>query len=243
MIVYPAIDLKEGRVVRLHQGDIAKQTVYSDDPISTAKRWIDEGASWLHVINLDGAFSLKAAGKNERIAAQIAKLGVSVQFGGGLRSRADVQRAFAVGIKRIVLGTVAVQNPDEAGAIISDLGADAVAVALEVKDGKIATHGWVETSDITAAELGEKMYALGARHALYTDIARDGALTGVNVAAMVELAQQTQLQIIASGGVAGLADVKALRRSGQIAGVILGRALYAGTLNLRDALAAAAENV
>ncbi|MBX3081831.1 MAG: 1-(5-phosphoribosyl)-5-[(5-phosphoribosylamino)methylideneamino]imidazole-4-carboxamide isomerase [Anaerolineae bacterium] len=238
MLLYPALDLKSGQVVRLQQGDLKQMTVYSTDPVATGRQWIEAGAQWLHVVNLDGAFALDNA--NEQIVQQLAALGVPIQFGGGLRSREDVARAFDLGVSRIVIGTLAVDQPDIIGALVSEYGADAVSVALDAKNGKVTTRGWQTVSDVTSVELGQRLYALGLRHALYTDVIRDGELTGVNVAATVELAQQTQLNVIASGGVSGIEDIIALKATGQIAGAILGKSLYAGRLDLREALKIAA---
>lgn len=238
MLLYPALDLKSSQVVRLQQGDLKQMTVYSTDPVATGRQWIEAGAQWLHVVNLDGAFALDNS--NEQIVKQLATLGVPIQFGGGMRSREDVARAFDLGVRRIVIGTLAVDQPDIIGTLISDYGADAVSVALDAKNGKVTTRGWQTVSDVTSVELGQRLYALGLRHALYTDVIRDGELTGVNVAATVELAQQTQLNVIASGGVSGIEDIIALKATGQIAGAILGKSLYAGRLDLREALKIAA---
>jgi phosphoribosylformimino-5-aminoimidazole carboxamide ribotide isomerase len=237
MIIYPALDLNGGRVVRLQQGDLERRTVYSDDPVATAQGWIAAGAAWLHIVNLDGAFSLQTA--NEQIVAQIAQQSAKVQFGGGLRTIDDVQRAFDLGVARVVLGTLAAEQPEVVGTLVAQHGADAVAVALDAKEGKVTTRGWQTLTDATPIALGRTLFGLGVRHCLYTDVIRDGELTGVNVSATLELAQQTGLQVIASGGLSGLEDVIALKATGQIAGAVLGKALYSGRLDLREALAAA----
>jgi phosphoribosylformimino-5-aminoimidazole carboxamide ribotide isomerase len=237
MIIYPAVDLRGGRVVRLREGDPERQTVFSDNPVEMAQRWIGEGASWLHVVNLDGAFA--AANDNESILRQIAALGIPVQFGGGLRSLADIERALAAGASRVVLGTAAVSNPDLVTEAIRQHGSDAICVGLDARDGKVTTHGWTAVSDVTPTELGRAMAARGVIHALYTDVSRDGGLSGGNIAGTITLAQDTKLSVIASGGVSSLDDIRALAHSGVVAGAIIGMALYAGRLTLADALQAA----
>jgi len=186
------------------------------------------------MVNLDGAFA--EVNDNERIVEQVARFGVPIQFGGGLRSVADVQRAFDRGVRRVVLGTLALQQPDIVPEMIARWGADSIAVALDARDGIVTVRGWQESTGVTAVDFGRRMAALGVRHALYTDVSRDGALTGVNVAATVELAMETGLQVIASGGVQDISDVVNLQVTGQIAGVILGTALYTGRIDLAAAL-------
>lgn len=235
MIIYPALDLRHGKVVRLRLGDPSQQTVYGE-PVEVAERWIRAGAEWLHVVNLDGAFTEPSASANEAIVEQLATTGLPIQFGGGLRSFEDVQRAFDLGVSRAVLGTLAAEQPDVVAACIARWGADAVAVALDARDGQVMTRGWQQESGTTAADLGKRLAALGARHALYTDVSRDGALTGVNVTATVQLAKDTGLQVIASGGVSTLGDIVALKESGAVAGAVLGTALYEGLLDLAEAI-------
>lgn len=235
MIIYPAIDLRGGRVVRLKEGDPNRQTVFSDDPVATAQRWIDEGAAWLHMVNLDGAFADQNA--NGLILEQVARLGVPVQFGGGLRRIEDMQRAIDQGASRLVLGTVAVQQPDVVMEAVGRWGAARICVGLDARDGKVTTHGWQTVADVTPAELGKAMAAQGVRHALYTDVSRDGALTGVNVESTADVARQTGLQVIASGGVGSLDDIRQLVGTGVVAGAIIGMALYEGRVQLREAIA------
>ncbi|NDJ74762.1 MAG: 1-(5-phosphoribosyl)-5-[(5-phosphoribosylamino)methylideneamino]imidazole-4-carboxamide isomerase [Chloroflexi bacterium] len=239
MIVYPAIDLRHGRVVRLLYGDPARETVHSDDPIATAERWQAAGAQWLHVINLDGALGESTLALDSLRA--ITAVGLPVQFGGGLRSLDDAARARDAGATRVILGTLAVRQPELAGAAVERFGAEGVAVALDAKGEQVATHGWQELSPWTPAELGQRFAEDGVQHALYTDITRDGDLSGVNVAATAELARATGLRVIASGGVASLDDIRAVRQAGNIAGVIIGKALYAGVIALEAALQAAQE--
>lgn len=237
MIIYPALDLRGGKVVRLRQGDPSQQTIYADNPLTVADRWIAAGAEWLHVVNLDGA--LAAAGDaslNESIVADLVATGIPVQFGGGLRSFDDIQRAFDLGVSRVVLGTAAIEQPALVDLAIGLRDADAVAVALDARGGQIMIRGWQEDSGVSAVEYGKKMAARGVRHALYTDVSRDGELSGVNVEATVTLARETGLSVIASGGVMALGDVVALRESGAVAGVVLGTALYEGLIDLAEAI-------
>ena len=237
MIVYPAIDIRRGRVVRLVHGDPARETVHGDDPIVVAARWLDAGAPWLHVINLDGALG-EAAQALDALRA-IAALGAPVQFGGGLRSLDDAARALEAGAARVILGTLAVRAPEQAGEAVRRLGTDAVAVALDARGERVATHGWQQLSAWTPTDLGRRFAALGVRHALFTDVSRDGDLSGVAVEATAALARDTGLAVIASGGVASLDDLRALRAAGDIAGVVIGQALYSGVFTLPEALDAA----
>ncbi len=239
MIVYPAIDLRRGRVVRLKHGDPAQETVHGDDPVAVAERWRAAGATWLHVINLDGALG-EATLALDALRA-IAAVGLPVQFGGGLRSLDDAALALEAGAARVILGTLAVQQPDMAGEAVRRFGAEAVAVALDARGERVATHGWQQISAWTPAELGARFAQLGVIHALYTDVSRDGDLSGVNVEATVALARATGLAVIASGGVASLDDIRRLRETGAVAGVVIGQALYTGAFALEEALRAAGE--
>jgi phosphoribosylformimino-5-aminoimidazole carboxamide ribotide isomerase len=234
MIIYPALDLRGGQVVRLQQGDPNRQTTYSSNPAEIGAKWVGMGARWLHIVNLDG--TLGAANENETHVRALCKLGVPVQFGGGLRSAEDLARAFDLGVARVVLGTIAVQQPDQVAAWVTQYGAEKISVALDARDGFVATHGWQQVSAVTPADLGKRFAGMGVRHALYTDVSRDGELVGVNVAGTAELARATGLQVIASGGVGSLADVIALRETGAVAGVILGKAMYEGRIDVAAAL-------
>ena len=238
MIIFPAIDIKDGQVVRLRQGDPAQKTVYGSDPVEVGKRWQDSGASWLHMINLDGA--LDSGATVWSIIAAVAGLGLSVQFGGGLRTAESVALALQSGVKRAILGTAAVENPELVKTLLAQHGAESLVVALDARAGKVATHGWKIESEWTASDLGKSMAEMGVRHALYTDIQRDGELEGVNVEATRQLAHATGLDVIASGGVRSIEDVIALKEGGDIAGVILGKALYEGMIDLGEALQIAA---
>jgi phosphoribosylformimino-5-aminoimidazole carboxamide ribotide isomerase len=237
VIIYPAIDLRGGKVVRLREGDPNRQTIFSDDPLATAREWIAEGAQWIHMVNLDGAFA--QANNNGAILEGAASLDVKVQFAGGLRSLDDIARALERGASRVVLGTIAVQQPEIVSEAILRWGADAISVALDARDGKVTTHGWQQATSMTPAEFGLQMRARGVRHALYTDVNRDGGLGGSNVAGTIALGRETGLQVIASGGVSTVDEIRQLAASGAVAGAVIGMALYERRLALRDALAAA----
>jgi phosphoribosylformimino-5-aminoimidazole carboxamide ribotide isomerase len=234
MQIYPAIDLRGGKVVRLKEGDPQRQTVFSEDPLAIARQWIRGGARWIHVVNLDGAFH--NANDNGLILDNIAHMNVKVQFGGGLRSVYAISRAFEQGAARVVLGTIAVQQPGIVVEAVKRWGADAICVALDAKDGKITTHGWQQATELSPIDLGKRMASEGVRHALYTDVSRDGGLSGVNVEATAALGRETGLQVIASGGVSTLEDIQRLRAAGSVAGVVIGMALYEGKFTLQEAL-------
>lgn len=239
MIVIPAIDLKDGKCVRLFQGDLERATVYGDDPVAMAERWQREGAEWLHVVDLDGAIR-GAPAHLEMLAAIAAKLSIPIEFGGGIRSREGARAAFAAGAARVILGTVALESPGLLEEIAHEFPGR-VYVALDARDGRVATRGWTETSSVTAEEAARRCERSGAAGILFTDIARDGTGRGVNVTATAALAEAVRLPVIASGGVASLDDVRALRavqEKGVIA-VIVGKALYTGAVRLGEAIAAA----
>jgi len=241
--IYPAIDLRYGRVVRLEYGDPERQTVFSDDPIVVARSWIEQGAEWLHVVNLDGAFE-EAGRENWDLLPQLAKLGTKVQFGGGLRAMEDVERALDAGASRVILGTAAVKKPALVEETIRRYGPERVAVGLDARDGQIKIRGWRSDAALSVLDLARQMAALGLQTAIHTDIGRDGVLTGVNAAASADLARVSGLEVIASGGVASLEDIrgaKALARDG-VSGVITGRALYDGRIDLAQAIAVARED-
>ncbi|GAB4448622.1 MAG: 1-(5-phosphoribosyl)-5-[(5-phosphoribosylamino) methylideneamino]imidazole-4-carboxamide isomerase [Anaerolineales bacterium] len=234
MIVYPAIDLRGGRVVRLQQGDPARMTWYSDDPAGTARRWLEAGAEWLHVVNLEGAFGERDALNRQALEA-ILKCGARVQFGGGMRSLKAVARALDLGVSRVVLGTAAVENPDMVAQALTRFGAEKIAVGIDARDGRVRTRGWQTDGGVRPLDLALHLRALSLRTVIFTDIRRDGLGSGLNLAATREIADAGGLEVIASGGVHTLADVRAVKEAG-LAGVIIGRALYEGALDLREAL-------
>lgn len=234
MIIYPALDLRGGKVVRLRQGDPTQQKTYGDDPLPIAQKWIAGGAKWLHVVNLDGAFH--QANDNEQILAQLIQLEIPIQFGGGIRSLDDAARALELGVKRVILGTAAIQQPQLAAQAVETFGVEAVSVALDSKNGEVVTHGWQQGAGISAIEAGKRFAAMGVHHALFTDVSRDGEMRGANLEATISLARETGLQVIASGGVSSLAEITQLRQSGVVAGAILGTALYEGLMDLAEAI-------
>lgn len=237
MIVIPAIDLSEGQVVRLKRGDMAQRTVYSDDPAAMARKWADAGAEIIHVVDLDGAMAGEP--RNLDSLAAIAQVGVALEFGGGLRSLEHVGAAKQAGAKWIVLGTAALSDRELLAAALEMLGDDLI-VSIDARDGKVATHGWLETSSVDAADLAAEMGKLGVRRLLCTDIATDGMLTGPNLDGLRKIARATTAEVIASGGVSERADIVALRELEPlgIIAVIAGRALYEGRLDLAEAIAA-----
>ncbi|MBK6328704.1 MAG: 1-(5-phosphoribosyl)-5-[(5-phosphoribosylamino)methylideneamino]imidazole-4-carboxamide isomerase [Chloroflexi bacterium] len=234
--IYPAIDLRNGRVVRLQYGDPNKQTVFSDDPAAMGRQWLAAGAEWLHVVNLDGAFD-EAGAANWAALPQLTQLGAQVQFGGGIRALADVARALDAGAARVILGTTAVENPALVAEAIAQFGAERIVVGIDARDGRVKTRGWLHDTAVTPAQLGQQMKESGVQTIIYTDISRDGVLTGVNAAATAQLAQATGLRVIASGGVAALDDItRCAALAGQgVVGVITGRAIYDGRLDLHTA--------
>ena len=237
MIIYPAIDLKEGECVRLLRGDMAQATVFNDDPAAQARAFEADGFPWLHVVDLDGAFAGKPmnALAVERILAGVA---MKVQLGGGIRDMKTVCGWLDKGVARIVIGTAAVRDPDfvrEAARLYPQR----IAVGIDARDGRVAIDGWAKTSDISALELGRRFEESGVAAIVYTDISRDGAMQGLNIEATVALADAVSIPVIASGGLASIDDVKRLLRPdcARLAGAITGRALYDGRLDAREALA------
>jgi phosphoribosylformimino-5-aminoimidazole carboxamide ribotide isomerase len=235
--LYPAIDIRKGRVVRLNQGEAGRQTVYSDDPVAVALRFVAQGASWIHVVDLDRAFDV---GENRRmIRAVIAAVGgtVRVQLGGGLRSLALLREALDLGIVRAVVGTSAALDPAFVPEAVALAGPERLAVGVDARDGVVAVRGWTETSTVRADALVRRVAAEGIETVIYTDVARDGMLLGPDLEG-ARLLAQPRLDVIASGGISSLDDVRAVRDAG-MAGAIIGRALYEGRFDLPDALEAA----
>lgn len=227
-IVFPAIDLRHGQVVRLQEGDPARQTNYDPNPVQAAWRWLSLGAKYLHVVNLDGAFGEDSDANRQALIAvtkTAQEFSARVQFGGGLRSMDAVDEALSLGVSRVVLGTVAVEHPELVQAASARWGTERIAAGLDARDGMVRVRGWQEDSGVPVLELAQKLAGLGLRWLIYTDIARDGLQTGLNIPATAELAQQTGLSVIASGGVGGWADIESACQAG-LPGVIVGRALY-----------------
>lgn len=240
MIVFPAIDLKAGQVVRLAEGDMDRATIYGDDPAAQALIFAEAGAGHLHVVDLDGSFAGSAQNR-EAVEAIVAAFPGYVQLGGGIRTRADVEGWFDAGVARIVMGSAALKDPE----FVKDMAREfegGIVVAVDAKDGMVATEGWAEVSDVPVADLARRFEDAGVAALLFTDIGRDGLLKGVNIEATVDLARQVDIPVIASGGVKGLDDIHilTLHANDGIEGVITGRALFEGRLDLAAAIAMAA---
>lgn len=233
MRIYPAIDLKDGKCVRLLKGDFDKKTVYSEDPVSTAQKWQSSGADWLHIVDLDGARS--GAALNRPVIKNICRnIHMNVQTGGGVRTMKDIDELIDCGAARVILGTAAVRNFGLVTEAVKKYG-DKIAVGIDAKDGYAATDGWEEVSRLRAVDFAKKAEAAGVKTIIYTDIATDGALSGPNIPAMLEMVSSTNLNVIASGGVSSIDDIRKLIETG-VEGAITGRAIYEGRLNLKDAV-------
>jgi len=237
MILFPAIDLKNGQCVRLEQGDMARATVFNLDPAAQAKSFADQGFEYLHVVDLDGAFAGKPMNA-QAVESMLKAVTMSVQLGGGIRDLATTEAWLAKGVARVIIGTAAVRDPELVkGAARRFPGR--IAVGLDARDGKVAVEGWAETSEITVLDIARRFEDAGVAAIIFTDIARDGLLKGLNLDATITLADQISIPVIASGGLAGLEDVKAMLtpRAAKLAGAIAGRALYDGRLDPAAALA------
>ena len=240
MILYPAIDLKSGACVRLVRGEMASATVFNDDPAAQARKFAEAGFAWLHVVDLDGAFAGRSL-NGEAVRAIRRAVDLRMQLGGGIRNRAAIDRWLDLGIDRVVLGTAALRDPG----LVRRAAADhpgRIVVAIDARDGHVAVEGWAETSTVAAVALAQRFADAGVAAVVYTDIGRDGALTGVDDAAVAGFARMAGLPVIASGGIAGIEDIAALKahEAAGIAGAICGRALYDGRLDARAALLVAA---
>jgi phosphoribosylformimino-5-aminoimidazole carboxamide ribotide isomerase len=239
LIVFPAIDLKDGQVVRLAEGDMDRATVYGDDPAAQAMLFAEQGAEFLHVVDLDGAFAGDSV-NGEAVAAIVERFPGHVQLGGGIRNRQAIERWFDLGVSRVVIGTAALENPE----LVRDAARDfpgGIVVAVDARDGMVATRGWADVSTVEVIDLARRFEDAGVAALLFTDVGRDGMLKGCNIEATVDLARTVRIPVIASGGVKGLADIHvlALHARDGIEGVITGRALYDGRLDLAAALSVA----
>jgi phosphoribosylformimino-5-aminoimidazole carboxamide ribotide isomerase len=235
--LFPAIDVRHGRVVRLSQGEATRQTVYGDDPVVVAERYAEAGAAWIHLVDLDRAFG---DGENLALVGRlVARVGtrLRVQLGGGLRTVDLVRAGLEQGVHRVVIGTAAAIDPAVVPAALAAVGAERIVVGIDAREGRVAIRGWTEVADLTAETLARRVAGEGVRTVVYTDVARDGMLTGPDLDGARRL-QAVGVGVIASGGVAGAADIRAAREAG-LAGAIVGRALYEGRLTLAEALQAA----
>lgn len=236
--LYPAIDLRRGQVVRLKQGDPDRQTTYDTHPGNVARRWLDDGARWLHVVNLDGAFEEQDSPNQqalEKILAAARSADARVQFGGGIRSLEDIQRLLSLGVSRVILGTAAARNPDMAREAVQSFGQEHILAGIDARDGVIQVRGWTEETALIPIAFGNQLREKGLTMAVYTDINRDGMDRGLNVEVARIFHKNTGLDVIAAGGVSNLEDIQSARDAG-LQGVIIGRALYEGQIDLARAI-------
>jgi phosphoribosylformimino-5-aminoimidazole carboxamide ribotide isomerase len=248
MQIFAAIDLKDGKCVRLTQGDPAAESIYSDDPAAIAETWQTIGADWLHVVNLDGALGdVDKSIKNiSALQAILDRVTTPVQFGGGLREPDDITQVLSMGVSRVIIGSMAADRPRQMLDILAQFGPDQIVLGLDVRDGKVATHGWRRMADTNALDLVQAIRTAGLRHVIYTDISRDGMLSGVNLEAAVTLAEAGNastnsghhFKVIVSGGVASIEDVRRVKAAAHhgLEGLIIGKALYTGAVDLAEAL-------
>ncbi|WP_299699183.1 1-(5-phosphoribosyl)-5-[(5-phosphoribosylamino)methylideneamino]imidazole-4-carboxamide isomerase [uncultured Tateyamaria sp.] len=236
MILYPAIDLKDGQAVRLVHGDMDKATVFNDDPAAQARAFVEAGCEWLHLVDLNGAFAGEPVNAAP-VEAILKSCDVPAQLGGGIRDMATIEMWLSKGLQRVILGTVAVENPDLVREAAKTFPGH-VAVGIDARNGKVATKGWATETDVDATDLAKSFEDAGVAAIIYTDINRDGAMGGPNIPATQALAEAVDIPVIASGGVSSLDDLTALKATGVISGAISGRALYDGAIDLASALAA-----
>ena len=236
MLIIPAIDIKGGKCVRLFQGKMNQETVYSDDPVSVAKRWEDEGAEFLHLVDLDGAVS--GVPKNKEIIGNIIKaVKIPVEVGGGIRNIDSIKEYISMGSRKVIIGTTALENPElvhEACKIFSDK----IMVGIDAKNGQVAVRGWKDVTGTSASALAKKFEGMGVSGIIYTDISRDGTLSGPNIDSIKSFAESIDIPVIASGGVSNINDIKNIMKLTKhgVTGVIVGKAIYSGTVNLREAI-------
>ncbi|HEX7394402.1 MAG TPA: 1-(5-phosphoribosyl)-5-[(5-phosphoribosylamino)methylideneamino]imidazole-4-carboxamide isomerase [Anaerolineaceae bacterium] len=237
--IFPAIDLRQGQVVRLQEGDPQRQTSYSADPTKIAGRWLAAGAGWLHVVNLDGAFDQPDSANRQALESIILlakKKSARLQFGGGLRTVEAVEALLAHGLERAILGTMAIEKPENISKLIKQWGSERIAVSLDARDGLVQVHGWKNSSGVSALQVAQDLAGAGLQWLIYTDIRRDGLQQGLNLESTLQIAGQTGINVIASGGVASEEDILIARTAG-LAGVIVGKALYEGKIDLAKLLA------
>ena len=234
MEILPAIDLRGGRCVRLTQGDYGRETVFDDDPAAVARRWVDQGARRLHVVDLDGARD-GVRGNAEAVSAIVGAVDVPVQLGGGIRHADEAGRLIDMGVDRVIFGTAAIEAPGEVQTAVKNIGPEHVIVSIDAKDGMVQTRGWLQQSDVPAIELANHMVELGVSRFIYTDTSRDGTLTHPNFAAVAELRENLRYPIVVAGGVASIEDLVELAKLG-VEGAISGMAIYTGALDLRRAI-------
>ncbi len=235
--LYPAIDMRGGKCVRLFKGDYNQETIYADSPFEMAKTFASQGAKWIHMVDLDGAKDGKRIHDKDVIRAAT-ELGVNVQIGGGIRTEADVKHYLDNGVARVIIGSLAIQQPELAVSFIEKFGAHRIVIGIDAKDGMVATHGWLETSTKSAIEVGEYFAKHGAKIFIFTDIATDGTLEGPNIVANQLLADATGAEVIVSGGISSLADIKQVSEAASesnIGGIIIGKALYENRFTLPEA--------
>jgi len=235
MILYPAIDLKDGACVRLKRGEMDEATVFNADPVAQAQSFVRDGFEWLHCVDLNGAFAGRSV-NTDAIASIVAALNIPVQLGGGIRDQSGIEHWLEAGVARVILGTAAVRDP----ALVKEAARahpNRVAVGIDARDGKVAVQGWAETTELDATDLARRFEDAGVAAIIFTDIARDGMSMGVNVWATAALAHAVSIPVIASGGVAGISDIDALLAEPIIKGVVIGRALYDGRIDPKEALA------
>ncbi len=241
MILFPAIDLKEGKAVRLLQGRMEDSTIYADNPVDVAKEFENQGAEYLHIVDLNGAFSGKPM-NDETIRRIVRSVSMKIQVGGGIRTMERITELLELGVERVILGTIAVKNPELVAEAARRYG-KRVIVGIDAKDGLVAVQGWAEATEMQAVDLGKAMKAVGIESVVFTDISRDGMLQGPNIESTVQMAQETGLSVIASGGISTLDDLRKLEaealRGVSIEGAITGKALYSGAFTLREAIESA----
>ncbi len=236
MVIFPAIDIRGGHCVRLVNGDFAKETVFSDNPAQMALKWQDKGAHFLHIVDLDGAREKKPV-NIAALKAILAEVDIPVQVGGGIRTMQNIEEMLAMGAERVILGTVAVHEPELVKKAVGEYG-DRIVVGIDAKDGFVAVNGWGTASNMDAVTLAKRMADIGVVNIVYTDISRDGTLAGLNVASTAELAKESGVYVLASGGVRSIEDIRALKAHEKdgVEGVIVGKCIYTGALDLTEAI-------